>query len=107
VHKFVDLFATQPAKIFGLYPRKGSIVPGADADIVVFDPTATTTISAKTHHHRCDRNIFEGFEVKGRPSHVIVNGRVQFENGKLDVQRGAGRYLYRKLEKPYAMAVKG
>lgn len=99
VHKFVDLFATQPAKIFGLYPRKGSIVPGGDADLVVFDPAATQTISAKTHHHRCDRSIFEGFELKGRASHVIVNGRVQFKDGKLDVVRGAGRYLPRKLDK--------
>lgn len=97
VHRFVDLFATQPAKIFGLYPRKGSIVPGGDADLVVFDPTGTSTISAKTHHHRCDRSIFEGFEVKGRPSHVIVNGRVQCKDGKLDVERGAGRYLPRRL----------
>ncbi|UQA60235.1 dihydropyrimidinase [Polyangium aurulentum] len=98
-NKFVDLFATQPAKIFGLYPRKGAILPGADADIVIFDPTATSTISAKTHHHRCDRNIFEGFEVKGKARYVIVNGRVQFNDGKLDVQRGAGRYLPRKLDK--------
>jgi len=97
VHRFVDLFATQPARIFGLYPRKGSITPGGDADIVIFDPTATHTISAKTHHHRCDRNIFEGFEVKGRPSLVIVNGRVQYKDGKLDVVRGAGRYLPRQL----------
>jgi dihydropyrimidinase len=99
VHRFVDLFATQPAKIFGLYPRKGSIIPGADADLVVFDPQGTSVISAQTHHHRCDRNIFEGFEVKGKASHVIVNGRVQFKDGKLDVQRGAGRYLPRKLDK--------
>jgi dihydropyrimidinase len=96
-HRFVDLFATQPAKIFGLYPRKGSILPGADADVVIFDPAATSTISASTHHHRCDRNIFEGFEVKGRPSYVIVNGRVQCKDNKLDVLRGAGRYLPRKL----------
>ena len=106
VHKFVDLFATQPAKIFGLYPRKGSIAVGGDADIVVFDPSATSTISAKTHHHRSERNIFEGFTVKGRPSHVIVNGRVQFKDGKLDVQKGAGRYLPRKLDKAYTQPVK-
>ncbi|HSN97282.1 MAG TPA: dihydropyrimidinase [Candidatus Nanopelagicales bacterium] len=97
VHRFVDLFATQPAKIFGLYPKKGAIVPGADADVVVFDPTVSDVISAKTHHHRCDRSIFEGFTVKGKPTHVIVNGRVQFQDGKLDVQRGAGRYLPRKI----------
>ena len=99
IHKFVDIFATQPAKIFGLYPRKGSIVPGADADIVVFDPNHETTISAKTHHHNCDRNIFEGFPIKGKATHTIVNGKVQFDNGNLDVKRGAGRYLHRNLSK--------
>jgi len=98
IHKFVDIFATMPAKIFGLYPRKGTILPGADADLVVFDPSATSVISAKTHHHRCDRNIFEGHEVKGKVSHTIVAGRVQYKNGALDVVRGAGRFLPRKLE---------
>jgi dihydropyrimidinase len=105
IHRFVDLFATQPAKIFGLYPRKGSIVPGGDADLVVFDPKATSTISAATHHHRCDRNIFEGFAVQGMPSHVIVNGRVQCKGGKLDVHRGAGRFLPRRLPTPYPTPV--
>ncbi len=95
VCEFVNLFATQPAKIFGLYPRKGSIVVGGDADLVVYDPTARRTISAKTHHHRCDRNIFEGFEVHGEATHVIANGRVQYKDGKLDVKRGAGRYVPR------------
>lgn len=96
IHKFVDVFATQPAKTFGLYPRKGSIVPGGDADLVVFDPTVEGTISAKTHHHRVDRSIFEGFKTKGAVSHTIVNGRVQYKDGKLDVERGAGRYLHRE-----------
>lgn len=95
VHQFVSLTSTQAAKIFGLYPRKGSITAGADADLVVWDPEATSTISAKTHHHRCDRNIFEGFEVKGMPSTVVVGGRVQVAKGKLDVERGAGRFIRR------------
>lgn len=95
VHEFVDVFATQPAKIFGLHPRKGSIVPGGDADLVVFDPTIESTISAKTHHHKCDRSIFEGFETKGKATHVVVNGRVQYKDGQLDVERGAGRFLHR------------
>ncbi len=73
LNEFVNVFATQPAKIFGLYPRKGSIVLGGDADIVVYDPKGESTISAKTHHHRCDRSIFEGFKVKGKATHVIVN----------------------------------
>ena len=97
LNEFVDLTSTRAAKIFGLYPRKGSITVGADADIVVWDPAASGTMSAKTHAHRCDRSIFEGFETKGTPSYVIVDGRVQCREGKLDVERGAGRYLRRTL----------
>ena len=70
---------------------------GADADLVVFDPNASGTISAETHRHRCDRSIFEGFPVQGLPSHVVVAGRVQFEDGDLKVERGAGRFLRRQL----------
>ena len=97
LHEFVDLTSTRAAKIFGLYPRKGSITVGADADLVVFDPDARGTISAKTHRHRCDRSIFEGFAVTGLPSHVVVNGRIQYQDGDLRVERGAGRYLPRTL----------
>ena len=85
------------AKLFGMYPRKGSLTVGADADIVVFDPQATGSISAKTHHHKVDRNIFEGFALQGMASHVIVNGRVQFDKGNLKTERGAGRFIKRTL----------
>jgi dihydropyrimidinase len=95
LHQFVDLNCTRPAKLFGMYPRKGSIVLGADADIVIWDPNVEGVISAKTHFHKCDRNIFEGFKTKGGASIVIANGKVQFENGKLNVERGAGRYIPR------------
>jgi dihydropyrimidinase len=95
LNEFVDVTSTRSAKIFGLYPRKGSITVGADADLVVWDPAATGTISAATHHHRVDTNIFEGFATKGTPSTVIVNGRVQYRDGQLDVKRGAGRFLRR------------
>tara|TARA_R110002126_G_scaffold64513_2_gene165132 strand:+ start:37 stop:1413 length:1377 start_codon:yes stop_codon:yes gene_type:complete len=97
LNQFVDVTSTRAAKIFGLYPRKGSITVGADADLVVWDPEATGTISVKTHHHKVDRNIFEGFQTKGTCSHVIVNGRVQYQDGDLRVERGAGRYLERTL----------
>ncbi len=85
------------AKIFGLYPRKGTISIGADADLVVYDPSGESVRSAKTHHSNADRNIFEGFKVKGKPSYVVVNGRVQFKDGKLDVERGAGRFIKREV----------
>ncbi len=97
LHQFVDLTSTRAAKIFGLYPRKGSITVGADADLVVWDPAATGTISAKTHHHQCDRSIFEGFKTQGAPSTVVVSGRIQYQAGDLKVEKGAGRYLERSL----------
>ena len=95
LHQFVDVCCTQPAKIFGLYPRKGAIRVGADADIVVYDPKASSTISAKTHRHHVDRNIFEGFKIEGGVSHTLVGGRIAFKEGDLRVVRGAGRYLPR------------
>ena len=97
LERMVELACTAPAKIFGLYPRKGSISVGGDADLVVWDPASERVISAKTHRSRCDRNVFEGFRVKGKPSWVIVNGRVQCKDGDLKVERGAGRFLKRRV----------
>jgi len=97
LERFVDLVSTRPAQLFGLYPRKGSISVGADADLVIWDPDATGTISASTHHHHCDRSLYEGFAVTGLPSTVIAAGRVQYSDGDLRVERGAGRYLARSL----------
>jgi dihydropyrimidinase len=95
LQQFVDVTSTQAAKIFNLYPRKGCIAPGADADLVLYDPSGTGRISAKTHHQNVDRNIFEGFETKGKVATTIVAGRVQWHDGDLRVERGAGRYLKR------------
>jgi len=95
LQQFVDACCTRPAKIFGLYPRKGAIMVGSDADLFVYDPTRSSTISAATHRHNCDRNIFEGFAVQGAVTHTIVAGRLQFKDGDLRVERGAGRYLRR------------
>ncbi|MGH7730543.1 MAG: dihydropyrimidinase, partial [Candidatus Eiseniibacteriota bacterium] len=99
LQRMVALGSTNPARIFGLYPRKGTVAVGSDADLVLYDPTGESVRSAKTHHSKCDRSIFEGFNVKGRPTHVIANGRVQFRDGKLDVERGAGRFIKREVTK--------
>lgn len=95
LHQFVEVNCTRPAKIFGMYPRKGAIMVGSDADIVIWNPEKEDVISAKTHLHKCDRNIFEGFKTKGAPTWVICNGKVQFDQGKLNVERGAGRFIPR------------
>lgn len=100
LQRMVALGATNPARIFHLYPRKGTIAPGSDADLVIYDPAATGTRSARTHHSKADRNIFEGFKVKGAPARVIANGRIQFDGGKLAVERGAGRFLARRPSGP-------
>ena len=96
VQRMVELGSTNPARIFGLYPRKGTVAVGADADLVIYDPLPAGTRSAKTHHSRADRSIFEGWKVQGQPTTVIVNGKVNFAGGKLKVERGAGRFVARK-----------
>ncbi len=95
MNEFVRITSTAAAQIFNIYPRKGSISVGADADIVVWDPAATRTISARTHHQKIDFNIFEGMNVKGVPSHTISQGKVVYANGKLAVEKGAGRCIPR------------
>jgi len=95
MNEFVKVTSTNAAQIFNIYPRKGSISIGADADIVVWDPEATKTISAKTHHQNIDFNIFEGMKIKGCASHTISAAKVVYANGELNVERGAGKYVER------------
>ncbi len=95
MNEFVKVTSTNAAQIFNIYPRKGSIWPRADADIVVWDPEASKTISAKTHHQNVDFNIFEGKTVRGCASHTLSQGRVVWANGDLRVETGAGRYIER------------
>ncbi|MDE2133310.1 MAG: dihydropyrimidinase [Alphaproteobacteria bacterium] len=93
--EFVAVTSANAAKIFNIHPRKGSLSVGADADIVVWDPAASRTISAKTHHQNVDFNIFEGMKVTGVPSHTIANGKLVYAKGELRAVKGAGRYLKR------------
>src|SRR5438874_13275050 len=95
VNRFVELVSTTPAKIFGLYPRKGTIAVGSDADLVIFDPNREHTISAKTHHMRVDYSMFEGIKVKGMPETVFSRGRVLVENEKFLGRAGQGEFLKR------------
>jgi dihydropyrimidinase len=95
LNRFVQLVSTAPARMFGLYPRKGTIAPGSDADIVVFDPNHERTISAKTHHMNVDYSCFEGLSVKGLPEVVLQRGAVLVENGEFHGKEGQGQFLKR------------
>jgi dihydropyrimidinase len=97
---FVRVTSTNAANIFNLAPKKGHIQVGADADVVVWDPNQTRTISAKTHHQNIDFNIYEGMEVIGGPAVTMSRGRVLWENGKLTTTPGTGKYLPRPLYGP-------
>lgn len=95
VNRFVELVATAPAKMFGLYPRKGTIAPGSDADIVIFDPNHERVISAETHHMNVDYSCFEGMRVWGLPEIVMQRGAVLVEGGEFHGKEGQGRFLKR------------
>ena len=93
--EFVAITSANTAKLFNIYPRKGSVSVGADADLVVWDPQGTKTLSAKTQHSLGDFNVFEGRSVRGIPSHTVSQGDLVFVQGDLRAQRGKGRYLKR------------
>jgi dihydropyrimidinase len=93
--RWVELCSTTPARMFGLYPRKGVIAPGSDADVVVYDPNATTRISVETHHMNMDYSAWEGFEVAGRVDTVISRGTVVVRDREYVGSKGHGRYLKR------------
>jgi len=95
LNRFVELVSTMPARIFGMYPRKGAIAAGSDADIVFWDPQADYTISAKTHHMRVDYSMFEGFRVKGNVRSVMSRGEMVVDNGQFLGKVGRGQYLKR------------
>ena len=95
LNRFVELTSTSPAKIFGLFPRKGTIAPGSDADIVVWDPGKKVTISASTHHSNVNYNLFEGTQVQGAPEVVLVRGQVIVEGNELVGKPGDGEFVKR------------
>ncbi|ANS75891.1 phenylhydantoinase [Paenibacillus yonginensis] len=95
LNQFVDIVSTTSAKLFGLFPRKGTIAVGSDADIVLFDPSVTRTLSAETHHMKVDYSAFEGMEVKGEPVSVLSRGEFVIRDKRFVGQAGRGQYLRR------------
>src|SRR5437764_10365421 len=95
LNRFVELTSTSPAKIFGLFPRKGTIAPGSDADIVVFDPNRTVTLAARTLHMKVDYNPYEGRQVTGATDTVVSRGRIVIEGGKFVGKAGMASFLKR------------
>lgn len=96
LHRFVAAASTRAAKLFGLFPRKGTIAPGSDADLVVYDPDQKSTISARRHHANNDYSGFEGMEIEGRPAIVTVRGKVQVRDGVFVGDAKRGRLLRRE-----------
>jgi dihydropyrimidinase len=95
-NRFVELVSTAPAKLFGLYPRKGTIAVGSDADLVIFDPNEQQVISAKTHHMRVDYSMFEGIQITGVPKTVLSRGRAVIDSGKFVGRPGSGQFVRRQ-----------
>jgi dihydropyrimidinase len=95
LNRFVEITSTAPARIFGMYPKKGTIAPGSDADLVLWDPNSIHTISAATHHMRVDYSMFEGYEVTGNARTVFSRGETIVHNGEWLGKSGRGRYIKR------------
>jgi dihydropyrimidinase len=103
-NEFVALVSTNTARIFNIYPRKGAVAVGADADLVLWDAEASRTISAKTHHQNVDFNVFEGMTVTGHARHTVSAGKLVWTDGDLRTVRGAGRYVPRQCFAPPVQA---
>jgi dihydropyrimidinase len=95
--RWVETCSTTPARMFGLYPRKGAIAPGADADIVIYDPAARQTLSAATHHMNVDYSAYEGMEITGKVAVTISRGQVVVADGEFKGSPGHGSFLSRGL----------
>ena len=97
LNKFVEVTSTNAAKIYGMFPQKGTIAVASDADIVIFDPDERQTISAETHHHNCDYSAYEGWEVTGKCKTVLVRGTLAIENNEIKLEKGYGKFIKRGL----------
>jgi dihydropyrimidinase len=97
--RFVDLVATRPAKVFGLFPRKGTLRPGSDADLVVWDPEKKWPIAAAVQWQRSDHTVYEGLELHGAPRLVMRRGAVVFADGRPAAEPGSGAWLGAAAEK--------
>jgi dihydropyrimidinase len=95
--RWVEVTSTTPARMFGLYPRKGTIAPGSDADLVVYDPAARQTLSVNTHHMNVDYSAYEGMGITGRVDTVLSRGRIVVDAGEYRGGAGHGRFLKRDL----------
>ena len=100
-NEFVALTSTNTAKIFNIYPNKGCIRVGADADLVLWDPNDSKTLSAKTHQSNIEHSIFEGMTINGIPKTTICNGKLAWHDGKLMAKSGDGQYIDRPTYAPF------
>ena len=91
----VEVACTNPAKIFGMFPRKGTIAVGSDADIVIFNPKTKHTLSAATHHMNVDYSAYEGWKVQGKVETVLLRGKVAIDKEQCLVSKGNGKYIKR------------
>ena len=96
MNKYVEVACTNPAKIFGMFPRKGTIAVGGDADIVIFDPNEKHVLSSKTHHMNVDYSAYEGWEIMGKVKTVLLRGHVAIDNNECHVKKGYGQFIKRK-----------
>jgi dihydropyrimidinase len=101
LNKYVEIACTNPAKIFGMFPRKGTIAPGSDADIVIFDPGKKHTLSAKTHHMNVDYSAYQEWEVTGKVKTVLLRGKVAIDNSECLVEKGYGQFIKRNKVKGF------
>ena len=95
--RWVEVAATTPARLFGLYPKKGVIAPGSDADIVIYDPNAKQTLGVEMHHMAVDYSAYEGEHIDGKCDLVMTRGRVVIENGAYVGSKGQGSFVKRGL----------